>query len=228
MTATFLVLLAALALGILAYLQVTHLRSVRAERGALFNQVSHLFDDVSIRQDGMNYPILTGRLQGFSVRLEPVVDTLGFRKLPVLWLLITYYRPLPVRAPLDILLRPHGNEFFSPNQRYEGEMTPGSGYPDHVRVVSQDPDAAPDLGLLAPFRAFLCEPDTKELLVTSNGVRVVRRLAEAEQAHYRVTRSVEMRPELTEAALVPVLTTLTAVGEALVAPAAGQSRWGSQ
>lgn len=226
------ILLGVLVAGVLAlltYLQVRHVRAVRATRGALFDQVTHLFDDVKIRQDGLNYPVLTGRLHGHPIKLEPIVDTLGFRKLPVLWLLITHYRPLSVGSPLDILLRPHGNEFFSPNQRYEREIPPRPGYPEHVRIASRDPAAAPDLAVLAPFLRFIHEMDTKEILVRSTGVRVVRRLAEAEQTHYRVTRQAELYPHLTETMLGPVLATLTALGDALaassVAGRAGPAGW---
>lgn len=214
------------ALVLLAYLQVSHVRAVRVRRGALFDQVTHLFNEVKIRQDGLNYPVLTGRLHGHPIKLEPIVDTLGFRKLPVLWLLITHYRPLPVGSPLDVLLRPHGNEFFSPNQRYEREIPPGPGYPEHIRIASRDPEAAPDLAVLAPFLRFIREMDTKEILVQSTGIRVVRRLAEAEQAHYRVTRRVELHPNLTETILAPVLSTLTALGDAFAAPSVpGRAEW---
>ena len=101
-------------LGLLAFLQARHVRKVKRERGGLFDEVEHLFSGAEVRQDGINCPTLTGRYRGYRIKLEPLVDSLTFRKLPVLWLVSTHHRPLDIAAPLDILLRPAGTEFFSP------------------------------------------------------------------------------------------------------------------
>lgn len=181
-----------LALAGLTYIQRTHLRGVKSQRGSLFDQTKHLFDDVRLTQDSINYPTLHGFYLGYPIKLEPIVDTTVFRKLPVLWLLITYYRPLPVASPVDILLRPTGSEFFSPNSTYAHEVVPGVEWPEHIRISSPTPSKAPPLSLFRPFVPFISDPLTKEVLVTSRGIRVVYQLAEGSQAHYRVTRGVEL------------------------------------
>lgn len=207
-----------LALALLGYMQIGHVRRVKHQRGALFDQTKHLFNDVRLTQDGINYPTLKGFYRGYPIKLEPIVDTTVFRKLPVLWLLITYYRPLPVSAPLDILLRPVGSEFFSPNSNFEHNINPGADWPEHIRVGSPAPSKAPPLSVFKPFVPFISDPLTKEVLVTSKGIRVVHQMAEGSQTHYRVTRGVELdTATFTPMRLRSLLTVLLEMSNALAA-----------
>lgn len=208
--------LVVLALVSLAYMQLAHVRGVKYQRGALFDQTKHLFDNVKLTQDGINYPTLNGSYQGYPIKLEPIVDTTVFRKLPVLWLLVTYYRPLPVSSPLDILLRPVGSEFFSPNSNFEHDIVPSADWPEHIRVGSPTPSKAPPLSVFQPFVPFISDPLTKEVLVTSKGIRVVHQMAEGSQTHYRVTRGVELdTATFTPARLRSLLGVLLAMSNAL-------------
>lgn len=211
--------------GLLVLLQASHVRKVKRERGALFDGVAHLFADAEVRQDGIDYPTLTGRYRGYPVKLEAVVDSLAFRKLPVLWLVVTHRRPLDVAAPLDILLGPTGTEFFSPNGDYRHDVVPDPAWPEHVRVASPDPGKAPPVSTLRQSAWFIADPSTKEVLVTGRGIRVVRRLAESDQALYRVTRRADLGPvELPPERLLPVLTALAEVGDALTAKTGSRER----
>ncbi len=203
-------------LGLLAFLQARHVRKVKRERGRLFDEVEHLFSGVEVRQDGINYPTLTGRYQGYPIKLEPMVDSLAFRKLPVLWLISTHHRPLDVAAPLDILLRPTGTEFYSPNGDFQHELPLDADWPEHVRVASPDPAKAPPMSAFEPFLPFIADLDTKDMLVTGRGIRIVSRLAESDQALYRVTRRADLgRVRLAEERLVPILDALVGIGDVL-------------
>lgn len=209
---------AVIGLALLAGLQLSHVRKVKRQRGALFDRVAHLFEDAEVHQDGIGYPVLTGRYRGCPIKLEPLVDSATFRKLPVLWLVVTHHRPLPVAAPLDVLLRPTGAEFFSPNADFEHDLLPGEDWPEHVRVATPDPSKAPPLSALGPIGSFISDTSTKEVYVARGGVRLVHQLAEGDQAHYRVTRRVELDtsgfgPER----LAPVLEALVGIGDELVA-----------
>lgn len=207
-----------LGVGTLTYLQLSHVRNIKRERAILLDQIKHLFTEVKLHQDGINYPTLTGIYRGRPIKLEPIVDTLAFRKLPVLWLLVTHYRPLGVAAPLDILLRPLGTEFFSPNSDFEHDIAPEADWPEHIRIASPNPSEAPSISVFRPFIRFITDPPTKEVLVTSKGVRLVRQIAEGSQAHYRVTRRTELGAiELTPAQLGPVLDALLEMGDTLAA-----------
>ncbi len=204
-------------LALMVYLQLTHVRKVKLQREALFDQVKHLFDEVSVTQEGINYPVLKGIYRDHPIKLEPIVDTAAFRKLPVLWLLVTYYRPLPVAAPLDILLRPLNTEFFSPNSSFEYDIAPGVDWPEYIRIASPEPSKAPPMSVFDSFLSFIADPLTKEILVTSKGIRLVHQLAQGDQAHYRVTRRAQLDTcELTPARLTPLLTVLLELGDALI------------
>ncbi|WP_156787743.1 hypothetical protein [Rubrobacter xylanophilus] len=213
----FVILFSILGSGMLVYLQVSHRRRVKYERGLLFDEVKHIFSNVQLVQEGINYPKLTGTYQDYPLKLEPVVDTLAFRKLPVLWLFITQYRSLKVKAPIDILLRPNGTEFFSPNSNFCQEITPPKeGWPKHIRVASPDLDQAPSLEKFQPLTQFLNDPSTKEILVTSKGIRIVWRIAEGNPIYYQVTRRAKINEvKLSVNQLIPILETLSKLGDAL-------------
>lgn len=205
-----------LALALLFYLQLTHTRKIKRERGALFNQVKHLFTDVRLAQDGINYPTLKGKYLGYPVKLEPIVDTTVFRKLPVLWLFITNYRLLDVATPLDALIRPYGTEFFSPNSGFEHDIVPDEGWPEYVRIASPDPSTAPSISVFKPLMEIIADPTTKEVLITPRGIRLVHQLGEGGQGYYRVTRGVEMeQATLTPQRLQPILDGLHETGATL-------------
>lgn len=213
MLITVLLLVALLAMG---WAQLRHIRRVRQERSRIFELVINVVDDAVVRPDGLGFPVLTGSWHGHPIRLEPIVDALTLRKLPVLWLVVEHRRKLNVAAPLDILLRPTGAEFFSPNGHYSGECQADEWMPAEARIASPSPEAAPPLPVLEPFRAFLADNRTKELCVTERGVRVVWRLSEGQQAHYRTVRradfgSVRVRPE----ELHIVLCTVSEIGDVL-------------
>ncbi|MGH3345267.1 MAG: hypothetical protein ACRDPK_20850 [Carbonactinosporaceae bacterium] len=203
-----------------------HIRRVRRERGRLFDRVMHLLDDARLHPDGLGFPTLTGSFHGHPVRLAPLVDTLAMRKLPVLWLLVTMRRPLRVEAPLDVLLRPAGTEFFSPNSGWLHELSPPDGFPRDVRIATPDPVRTPPPAELRPYLGFLSDPSTKELYIARHGLRAVVALAEGSQAHYRVTRRADLGAVVIEPLrLIPALRTLAGLGDALAAgPVQGSPR----
>lgn len=183
----FLAVAAVVAAAGIAMQRRKHAR-VRRERGSLFDDVVDLFHDVAVTQDDVDFPVLTGERDGYLWRLEPVVDALTYRKLPSLWLCITCYAPLDVSAPASVLLRPTGNEFFSPNRRYDHELALPEGCPVHARAASAD-------GTDVSFGAvggLLPERETKEIVVSRRGLRVVRQVGEADAGRYRVGRRIDL------------------------------------
>lgn len=217
------VLTVVLVAGVLAALvgvQVRHVRRVRHDRGLLYERVRELFDGPHIEQDGLDYPVLTATYQGAPIELRPVLDSLAFRKLPVLWLRVTHRRSLAVRAPVDVLLRPNGSEYFSPNAGFAREL-PADGFPAHLRIASPDPELAPPPSALHPFLPFLSEQRAKELYLSADGVRLVWLLAEGRQAHYRTTRRADLGSvRVDPAQLRFVLDTLVEAGDTFAVPSA--------
>jgi hypothetical protein len=219
-TALLVVVAGLVAAAALWRIQLVHIRRVRRERQQLLDGVQHVLDGARVRRDGLGYPLLTGSYRGHPVRIELLVDTLALRKLPVLWLVVTQQRQLALGSPVDVLARPSGTEFFSPNAAFVHELAPPEGFPAHVRAASPGPDPAEaTLERLAPL---VCDERTKEVLATNAGVRVVRLLAEGAQGPYRSTRradfgAVRIVPE----GLCRLLDTVTDVGDALAGERVG-------
>jgi hypothetical protein len=212
MTTALVLVVAALAAAAMWRIQLAHVRRVRHERRQLFDGVQDVLDDVRVHGNGA-YPTLTGTYRGYPVRLEPVVDTLGLRKLPSLWLVVTQHRRLGLDVPVDVLVRPSGTEYFSPNAGFAHELTPPDGFPAHVRVASAAPRVAP--GTVERLAPLVCDQRTKDVLVSANGVRVVRMLAEAAQGPYRTTRTADFGVvRIAPDGLRRLLDVVTGVGDA--------------
>jgi hypothetical protein len=151
------------------------------------------------------------------VTLRAIVDAVALRKLPVLWVEIVVHRALAVPGTLNVLLRPTSTEFFSPDLPHEVEAP--ASLPRPVRVSCAGPGRAPSVEVLAPATALLGEPETKELGVGRGGLRVVLRVAEAEQASYRTTRRVVFgRPRVRPDAVTRAVAVLTEVGDGVGRP----------
>jgi hypothetical protein len=175
------------AILVLVALQTTHSRKVGRERRAVLGCVEALFDEVTVTQDGIGYPSLRGRWNGHSVKLDLVVDSVAMRQLPTLWMLVTVLRPLPVRTPIDITLRPRSSDIVSAGIGFAYEHAVPPGWPPDVRVTSSGP-ALPPLEALDAFVELLQQPTTKGLFIAPGGVRIVHELARGAIGQYRVVR----------------------------------------
>ena len=132
--------------------------------------------------------MLTGRLDGRPVTARVVVDAVTLRKLPALWVEVVVHRALAAGGTLNVLRRPTGTEFFSPDGGLPHELAPPPGVPRPVRVACASPDRAPSTTVLAPATALLADPATKEVGVGRHGLRVVLLVAEGDQTSYRTAR----------------------------------------
>lgn len=88
-------------------------RARAAARAGYFAAVAPLFDRVTTRIAPTGFARMTGHIGPDGFDLQAVPDALTFRKLPALWVLVTLPGPLPLRATLDIMARPTGQEPFS-------------------------------------------------------------------------------------------------------------------
>ncbi|HEX6445221.1 MAG TPA: hypothetical protein VF053_09055 [Streptosporangiales bacterium] len=209
----FLVAVVCLACGG-AWLHLRRRSRLRAERAGLFRDVRGLFTDVTVVQDDVDFPVLRGTRHGYRWLLRPVVDSLSFRTLPTLWLCLTCQADLEVPAPVSVLLRPSGNEFYSANGGYPHELPLPDGCPAYARAAS--PDARGADVPLGPVGALLGEAETKEVAVAQGGVRVVRRVSTADPGRYRVGRRIDLgTPVLTPDDVLAVLTRMAATARSL-------------
>jgi hypothetical protein len=193
-------------------------RSAR-DRAAVLDDCVGLLDRARATAEPGAHPTVTGLVGGHPVTLRLVVDSLTMRKLPVLWLEVVVRRPLPVAAPLNLLRRPAGTEFFSPDGRFDREVAPPTGCPGPVRVSTTDARLAPDVDVLDPAGDLLRDPRLKEIGLGHGGVRAVWLVAEADQASYRLGRRAVFGPARVAAGdLARLLTVLTAVADRVAPP----------
>ncbi|WP_028920805.1 hypothetical protein [Pseudonocardia acaciae] len=193
-------------------------------RRRLFDDVLGVVEHARIEAGAGYYPVLTGWFRGYPVRLEAVVDTLALRRLPELWLLVTQGRRLDVGAPLDVLARPTGTEFFSPNGGYPHELPRPEAIRTHVRIATPDPSRAP-VSVLDGLGPLLDDPRTKEVLVSAGGIRLVHRLAEGAQGPYRSLRRADFGDVRVGAdRLRSLLDAVAGIGDTLALEHAGHAR----
>jgi len=191
-TAWIVVLVASVA-GI-ALLTAMYRRSraaVQRRRGILFEPAYELFQSYRVTQEGIGYPVLEGRYRGHAFHLDGVVDTLTFRKLPVLWLRVSLLDALPGAAALDILVRSQNTEFYSPGDSLPHALPPRPGWPADALVRTDDPGRLPDLAVVDRHMKLFDRPLAKELLITAKGIRIVYLLDQARRAEYLVLRQAE-------------------------------------
>jgi hypothetical protein len=178
----------------LALLTVMHRHNraaVQRRRSALFEPAYDLLESYRVTQDGIGYPVLDGRYRGRTFHLDAIVDTLTFRRLPVLWLRVSLLDALPGTATLDILVRSQNTEFYSPGNDLSHVLPPRPGWPADAVVRTDDPQRIPDLTVIGRHMPVFDQPQTKELLVTAKGVRIVHMLDQARRAEYLVLRQAE-------------------------------------
>lgn len=206
---------AAALLGVAAlfFLHRYERRAKLRQRARFFADCLGLFQTYKVTQEHVNYPLLTGSYRGYAVRLEPVIDNMAWRKLPVLWLKVTVLTEIPYRGVLDLLIRPHGAENFSPNPELEYSVKLPEGWPQDGVLATDDPDTMPPLELIAPSLGIFADERLKELVITPKGVRLVARMWQAVRANYVTFREIKFPAEKADAELVRRLLD-TAIGMA--------------
>lgn len=214
------VLVALLAVAALTWLYRRDVRGDRTAREAMFGQCSALFDPVLIKPRLGDYPILVGRYCGHDVRLEPVSDTLAWRKLPSLWLKVTVLARNPGSGVLDVLMRPLGTEYYSPSADLPERIPLPPDWPREAILCTSDRSTAPDPDRLTPHLHLFDDPKMKELVITPEGTRIVYQLDQAARPYYMVMRQVKfarstVQPDLARTLLDSVI----AVGQSMSIPA---------
>ena len=186
------VLIASLVLVIvLAAMQRRTRRDLKQRRAGLFAASYGILDTYRITQAGIGYPEMQATYRGHAFHVDAVVDTLTFRKLPVLWLRVSLLAPLPGMATFDILVRAQNVEFYSPSADLPHRLEPRPGWPADAMVRTDNQGHLPDLAVLDRYIAMFQVPQVKELLITPKGVRIVRMLDQAKRAEYLVMRQAE-------------------------------------
>ncbi|WP_284165199.1 hypothetical protein [Frigidibacter sp. SD6-1] len=182
-------------------------------RAGYFDKVRLLFEGGESRIQPGGFPRMTGRRGDRSFDLQVVPDSLTFRKLPALWVMVSLPEPLPVAATLDLMARPSGQEPFTHFTRLPQILPRPALLPDGIAVRTDNAGAVPDESLIARHAAQLfADPRVKELLISPKGLRIVFLAEEADRSRYLIFRDAEMgREPLSPMRIAPHLDRLEAL-----------------
>lgn len=190
-----LVFLAAALAVLVLWLAWTILQATRTRRRAradYFSALIPLFDHVTTRIEPSGLPRMTARLGPHAFDLQAVQDSLTFRKLPALWVMLTLPEPLPVKATLDIMARPTGQEPFSHFASLRHSLPCPTGLPEGSAVRSDNAALLPPESLVAPHLAVFSDPMVKELVISPKGLRLVILGEEADRGRFLIFREAEL------------------------------------
>jgi hypothetical protein len=207
------------ALGLwLAWRLIRESRARTAARAGYFDAVKPLFEDGETRLQPTGFPRMTGRRDGLSFDLQASPDTLTFRKLPALWVLLTLPDPLPLAATLDLMARPSGQEPFSRFGLLPQSLPTPPGMPSHVAVRCDAADRVPPADLIARHADLFADPQVKELVIAPKGLRIVLLAEEADRGRFLIFRDAEMglKP-LPPGRIAPLLDRLAALRQDILA-----------
>ncbi len=193
-------------------------RARTAARAGYFNAVKPLFDTGETRTQPTGFPRMTGRRGALSYDLQVLPDTLTFRKLPALWLLVTLPEALPVTATLDLLARPSGLEPFTRFATLPHTLPTPPGLPAEVAIRCDAANGAAPEALVAGHADLFGDPAIKELVISPKGLRIVLLAEEADRGRYLIFREAEMgMTPLAPDRLLPLLDRLAALREDVLA-----------
>lgn len=167
-------------------------RSRERARRCYFDTCAGWLDQCHFERRASGFSRLSGTYRGNVIDLQAVPDTLTFRKLPALWVLVTLPGPVPAHARLNLMLRPTGQEPFSTFGRLPHDLAVPAGFPPDCAMRTDDPKAVIPAELLRPHLALFDDASVKELVISPNGLRVVLLAEEADRARYLVYRDAEM------------------------------------
>lgn len=162
-------------------------RKVQA-RSTVFDDCIGLLQQAQISQDKANLPVLQGSYAGYKISLNIVEDTIAWRKLPPLWLLVKVSANKTIIGSLDMIMRPANNEFYSPSWQWDGNLTIPPSWPQHAIIKYQYQPI--DMRLLEHIIPTLfSDLKMKELLIMPELVRLTYMVKQADRGEYLIMRN---------------------------------------
>ena len=157
-------------------------------RSTVFDDCIGLLQQVQISQDKANLPVLQGSYAGYKISLNIVEDTIAWRKLPPLWLLVKVSANKTIIGSLDMIMRPANNEFYSPSWQWDGNLTIPPSWPQHAIIKYQYQPI--DMRLLEHIIPTLfSDLKMKELLIMPELVRLTYMVKQADRGEYLIMRN---------------------------------------
>lgn len=157
-------------------------------RSSVFDDCQTLLQNVQISQDKANLPVLHGSYGGYQVALSIVEDTIAWRKLPPLWLLVKVIANKTTVGSLDFVVRPANNEFYSPSWQWDGNLSIPPTWPQHAIIKHLRKPI--DISLLEQYvPALFADLKMKELLIMPEFVRLTYMAKQADRGEYLIMRN---------------------------------------
>jgi len=177
-----------------------------AARAGYFAALKPLFDGGETRLQPTGFPRMTGKRFDLAYDLQAIPDTLTFRKLPALWVLVTLPEPMPLQATLNLMARPSGNELFSRFPTLPHSLPTPPDLPAHVVIRTDNATMIPTSDLISAQADLFNDPQVKELVLSPKGIRIVILAEEADRGRFLIFREAEMgRTPLSPARLESIL-----------------------
>ena len=191
-------------------------RRSRADRANYLAAIEPLLSDPRLQVVPSGYPRLAGRFDGHAVDVQVLPDALTFRKLPALWLLVTLTEPQPLSGETRIMVRPSGLEPFSTFTDLPLETAPPPGFPEHTSLRTTAAGHLPSPVVLGAVGRLLEEKAIKEVVLSPNGLRLVRLVEEFPRSAYLLFREADLgRTPIAASVVKPMLLTLRALATEL-------------
>ena len=186
----------AVVLGALLAVAAWRLALAKASRSAVraryLDDCRPLFDDTRQRLAATGFPRLAGRYRGKTFDLQVVPDTLTFRKLPALWVLVSLPEPMPLKARFDLMVRPGGAGTFSVFHTLPHQRPGPPGCPDDCAIRTDDPSELAGERVMQRHLDLFEDPRVKEVIFAPEGLRIVFLAEEADRGRYLIFRDAEM------------------------------------
>lgn len=163
-----------------------------SQRAGYLDKCRDLLDMPRLGQGDSGFARLGGAYCGVEADIQVLSDTLTFRKLPALWVLVTLPGPLPVSATINLMIRPTGVEPFSRFQTLIHQLDSPEDFPEDCAVRTDSSTHMPPVDLLREHLHIFDDPRVKELVISPKGVRIVFLAEEAQRSRYLIYRDAEM------------------------------------
>lgn len=182
------VVLALLLLSVLAWRWHLDRKRWLGWRAGLLRSCESLLSQTSHEVDPAGWPLLHGWFEGHPATVRVLMDDVAYRKLPVLWLMVTVREPLPSASACSAMARPQGTEYWSRHESFSVRSPTPPGWPKDVQVRGEHRDSLP-AAAAASGGEFFCTAGAKELALSARGVRLTAMAMEARRPEYLVIRS---------------------------------------
>jgi hypothetical protein len=180
-----------------------------AARAGYFDAAAGLLGSVVTRAQPAGFARISGMHAGHSFDLQAVPDTLTFRKLPVLWVMVTLTEPCDVAGAVHVMARPGQTDIFSAFDRMPVSVDLPAEFPQFCALRCSAAGALPDPAVLLSLAPLFGSGRIKEVVISPKGLRLVVMAEEAERGGYLLFRDAEMGLEPFPAdRLAPLLQTL--------------------